>query len=150
MITTRPANSAPIANAGPDQTVVLNSTVTLDGRASLDPDPADVLSHGWSMLARPSGSSATLSGADTAQPTFVPDQKGDYAIQLTVSDAQASSTDTVLITTQNSAPTANAGVDQTVHAGSVVQLDGTASSDSDLDPLGYTWSILNRPAGSTG
>ena len=76
------------------------------------------------------------------------DQRGDYVIQLTVSDGKVSSTDTVLVSTQNGPPTANAGLSQTVHAGSVVQLDGSASFDPDNDPLGFTWSLLNQPSGS--
>ena len=149
VITTRPANSAPIANAGADQTALLGSTANLDGRGSSDPDAGDVLTYAWSMLSRPTGSTATLAAADSAQPSFAVDKRGDYVIQLTVSDGKASSYDTVLVTTQNSPPTANAGTDQTVHAGSVVQLDGSASSDPDNDPLGFTWSLLNQPAGST-
>ena len=149
VITTRPANAAPTANAGADQTVPLGGTAQLDGSASSDPDAGDVLSYAWSLLSRPTGSTATLTAADSAQPSFPVDRKGDYVAQLTVSDGKASSTDTVLVSTQNGPPTANAGANQTVHAGSVVQLDGSASSDPDNDPLGFTWSLLNLPAGST-
>ncbi len=148
VITTRPANTAPTANAGADQTVPLDSTAQLDGSASSDPDTGDVLTYAWSMLSRPTGSAATLTAADSSQPSFMVDKLGDYVAQLTVSDGKASSTDTVLVSTQNSPPTANAGTDQTIQAGSVVQLDGSASSDPDNDPLGFTWSLLNQPTGS--
>jgi uncharacterized repeat protein (TIGR01451 family) len=148
VITTRPANATPIANAGPDQTVPVGSTVQLDGSASTDPDAGDVLSFAWSLLSRPVDSTAILTAADSSQPSFTVDKPGDYVAQLIVSDGQASSTDTVLISTQNSPPTASAGTDQTVRAGSVVQLDGSQSADPDNDPLGFTWSLLNQPAGS--
>jgi PKD domain len=47
-------------------------------------------------------------------------------------------------------PIANAGTGQTVQAGSLVTLDGSASSDpSGQLPLTYAWSIVSQPAGGT-
>lgn len=48
----------------------------------------------------------------------------------------------------NVPPLANAGPDQTVRNGALVQLDGSASSDEDGDQLTYHWSFLSRPQGS--
>jgi N-acetylneuraminic acid mutarotase len=56
----------PIANAGPDQTVVEGSTVTLHGENSADPD-GDSLSFDWVQT---SGMQVTLVGAHSANPTF--------------------------------------------------------------------------------
>jgi len=61
-ITTR--NSAPVANAGPDQTVFVTQTVTLDGHGSSDVD-GDTLSFAWSFVSRPNGSAATLADVVT-------------------------------------------------------------------------------------
>ena len=48
----------------------------------------------------------------------------------------------------NTAPIARAGTDQSVLAGSLVSLDGSASSDAESDPLTYTWTLVTRPADS--
>jgi LmbE family N-acetylglucosaminyl deacetylase len=60
------SNSAPIANAGPDQSVVSGASVTLDGRASSDPN-GDPISYQW---VRTAGPVVTLVGANTATPSF--------------------------------------------------------------------------------
>ncbi|MBT3218723.1 MAG: hypothetical protein HN348_06495 [Proteobacteria bacterium] len=49
----------------------------------------------------------------------------------------------------NNKPTADAGPDQTVPKGSVVDLDGSASTDPDGDDLSYNWILLYRPANSS-
>src|SRR5690554_8176050 len=49
---------------------------------------------------------------------------------------------------QNSAPVANAGTDQNIATGSVVTLNGSASSDADGDTLSYQWSLISVPSGS--
>jgi len=49
----------------------------------------------------------------------------------------------------NQSPIANAGIDQTVHVGRTVTLDGTGSADPDGNtPLTYAWTLLSKPNGS--
>lgn len=142
-------NRPPIADAGADQSTYVQQLVTLDGSGSSDPD-GNAITYAWSILTRPSGSSATLAGATGVRPTLTPDREGDYTIQLIVSDGPlASAPDTVVVSTLNSAPVANAGPDQTAFISQRVQLDGSTSSDVDGDALTYAWGVAQRPAGST-
>jgi hypothetical protein len=145
---TPPPDSPPVANAGPDQTVFVAQTVQLDGSKSSDVD-GDTLTFKWSFTSLPAGSLASLSDPSLVNPTFVPDKPGTYIVQLVVNDGQLNSAPaTVTIGTQNSAPVANAGPDQTVHVGDTVTLDGSKSSDVDGDLLTFKWSFTTLPAGS--
>ena len=144
-------NHAPVANAGPAQSVLTGATVTLTGSASTDPD-ADALTYRWSLDGKPASSSAQLSDPATVMPTWRADVAGMYTFSLVVRDGKASSTASsvaVVVADANAAPVANAGVAQNVSTGTVVTLDGSASSDANGDALTYAWALTSRPAGST-
>ncbi|MCF7921040.1 MAG: tandem-95 repeat protein [Candidatus Cloacimonetes bacterium] len=91
----------------------------------------------------------TLSDPTSALPTFTaPDvtMLTEYVITLIVSDGvDWSAPDEVIITVENGniAPVADAGEDQTVIEGDLVQLDGTASYDPDGERVREvpTWSV---------
>jgi hypothetical protein len=85
-------NSAPTANAGPDQTsnVQVADTVILDGSASSDPD-GNTLSYSWSLMTLPPNSAATLDDASRDKPSFIADQAGTYVARLVVNDGKTSS-----------------------------------------------------------
>src|SRR5205085_10837127 len=80
----RAVNTAPIADAGPDQGVFVGDLVSLNGSLSQDPD-VDPLTFSWT-LAGPDGSVAVLTGETTAFPSFAPDVPGTYTAMLTVTD----------------------------------------------------------------
>jgi hypothetical protein len=71
-----PSNTAPVADAGPDQNVATGAIVTLDGSASSDAN-GDTLSYTWTLSA-PAGSASVLSGDATASPSFTADVGGDF------------------------------------------------------------------------
>jgi hypothetical protein len=90
-------NLPPVANAGPDQTVTAGQQVTLDGTGSSDPN-GDPLTYSWCLKGKPEGSTVSLSGANTARPTFTPDIAGSYVLCLTVNDGKlGSASDSVVV-----------------------------------------------------
>jgi fibro-slime domain-containing protein len=142
-------NTAPVANAGPDQSGNLGNPMHLDGSASTDAD-GDQLTYAWRLVQAPAGSTATLADADKVRPVITPDQFGLYTLELVVNDGYISSTaDTVTIDTRNAKPIANAGADQAVVVDDLVVLNGGGSSDADGDTLTYSWSLLSKPSGSS-
>jgi hypothetical protein len=147
-VTISTENSAPVANAGADQTVLVNDAVQLDGSGSSDVD-GDQLTFKWSLASKPEGSNATLSVTNGVKSALVVDLAGTYTLQLLVNDGKLNSApDTVTISTENSAPVANAGADQTVRVNDAVQLDGSGCRDVDGDSLTFRWSFVSKPNGS--
>jgi hypothetical protein len=146
-----PNGNVTAANAGPDQSVVVGSVVTLDGSKSTGAN-GSLITYQWSMFSRPAGSGAALSSATVVNPTFTADLAGSYVLNLVVNDGKVNSapaTVTITASVANAAPVADAGTPQSVTTGSVVTLDGSASSDANGDPLAYSWAFTSRPAGSS-
>jgi hypothetical protein len=135
-------NDPPTADAGPDQNVDEETTVTLDGSNSFDPDDG-IASYQWKQIAGPS---VSLSNPQAVQPTFLAPNVGSdgvsFTFELTVTDfSNLQSTDTTIVNViwLNDPPAANAGVDQTVLEKSTVTLDGSNSSDPDDGIASYRW-----------
>jgi len=136
-------NLPPVANAGPDQTVVaadnISSSVTLNGSLSNDPD-GSITNYNWvdgpTTLANGPSASSNVNLA-----------VGVHTITLTVTDNVGTmGTDTVVITvnTSNQPPVANAGPDQNLvdsdRSGSeTVALNGGLSSDPNGPISNYLW-----------
>ena len=104
-VTAPVANSAPVAEAGDDQSVTTGVEVTLSGSAT-DPDTDDVLTYAWTHTSTGGDTPATvipLTNATTDTATFTPDTAAVLIFTLTVTDDSGDSatntdTDTVTIT----------------------------------------------------
>jgi PKD repeat protein len=133
-------NGPPTANAGPDQTVDAEDTVTFDGSISSDDAVGSVLNYTWNATV----GSLTVTLYDV-HPTYVFQVAGSYTFTLTVRDAGGlTSTDTMTVTVNpaNAAPVAKAGPDQTVKSGDLVIFDGSGSTDdAGTTDLNYTWQL---------
>jgi hypothetical protein len=150
-VTASNTNLAPTSNPGLPQNVLRGASVTLDGSKSSDPN-RDLLNYSWSVVTKPAGSLANLTGANTPTPSFTADQSGLYIFGLSVSDGKLSSPVdyvTVNAAVANIAPVALASTSQpVVLTGTLVNLDGSGSSDANNDPLSYAWTLVSRPYNS--
>ena len=155
-ITVTSGFAAPVAEAGPAQTGVASGTVvTLDGRGSTVDRRRTPLSY---ACTRPSGTeggtggSVTLTGADTAQPTFMAEtltsgaEDVTYIFQLIVTDddgaGEASEPDmvTITVTAPDLPPlVAEAGEPQTVASGTQVTLRGSGTETDSSRTVTYAW-----------
>ncbi len=148
-VTISTLDTPPVANAGKNQVVQVGKVVHLDGSGSNAPD-GNIASFQWTLLSAPATSKASIANPTAVSPTIFVDAAGTYVAQLTVTDSHgASSTSKVTISTQQLPPIADAGKLQTVTPGTTVQLDASASSDPNGDPLTFSWSLLSKPAGSS-
>jgi RHS repeat-associated protein len=101
-ITDSPSNTAPTANAGPDQTGYANRMVFLDGSASTDPE-GEKLRFTWSEDA---GDTVigTLTGVHASKAAFIANP-GTYHVNMSVNDGRTeSSVDSVTITINSGTP----------------------------------------------
>ena len=142
------ANTVPSVNAGPDQTVGKNDTVTLSGTAT-DPDEGDsVVLYMWSA---PSDSGITFDDSASASTTFTaPAVTADttFTLTLTASDGTDPGTDTVDVTVKDTSGAF-------ITTWSTGNIGGTVSIPVYSDPnLTYNYTVIwgdgNADTGVTG
>lgn len=155
-----------IANieGGTIEPAAVDSTVTLDGSGSHNasnanffaPLPNPGLRYQWQKIEGPV--EVTLSDPTLAKPSFKASKEGKYRFQLVVSDTVEDSlpaTVTVEIGSSgnpdipNVKPLADAGEDLSAPVGGIVNLDGSASSDAEMDSLSFHWKQLSGPISVT-
>src|SRR3989338_2210956 len=136
-------NNPPVANAGPDQSLMDSNddgveSVALNGSGSSDPD-GGIAAYEWREGSNILGTSPIIT------PTFV---VGIHVVTLTVVDDKgAAGSDDVTVEVlayQNMLPVANAGSDKTVtdndnNGSEPVTLDGSGSYDPDGSIVAFEW-----------
>ncbi len=131
--------TAPIADAGADQSIDNGDEVTFDESASTD--NGVIVNYTWTFT---DVDAQTLYGA---APTYTFDNAGVFVVTLNVTDAYGNyHTDTMLVNVTASAPMADAGTDQVVVEGTNVTFDGTGS----VNAVNYTWTIVTDSIVSSG
>ena len=156
-VTVRPPNVAPDADAGDDVTVAAGTEVTLDGSDSADIDGV-IASWAWERTSG-SGGAVTLTGANTARPSFTADTLGSgaadvthvFSLVVTDNENAESVADTVTVTvTPNAPPEAHAGTNQTVVSEASVTLDGSGSTAATGRTIAsYFWDRTGGTAGGS-
>jgi len=135
-------NRAPIAEAG--RSSKTSGSIQLDGTASFDPE-GQTLTYSWRIVNTPHGTSASLTNANTATPTFNPGGNGKYIIELIVSDGEESSLpDYVRVYTGigSNETVCHAGVTKFANQGSTTTFTGWSSS-----PNIFFWRLDDLPLG---
>ncbi len=149
-ITVRPANLAPVVNAGADQTITLPAVATLDGTVTDDglPNPPATVTTLWLMVSGPG--TVTFGNAAAVDTTASFSVAGTYVLRLTASDSAMSRADEITITVNvaNQAPSVNAGPDQATTLPAGALLDGTVTDDGLPNPpatVTTTWTQVGGP-----
>jgi subtilisin family serine protease len=97
-ISLKVGNLAPIVNAGPDLTIDISGTASLNGEVQDDglPSPPGQVTVQWSKLSGPG--TVSFSSTTSARTTATFSATGTYDLRLSANDGAATSTDTVKVT----------------------------------------------------
>ncbi|NMB76862.1 MAG: PKD domain-containing protein [Myxococcales bacterium] len=126
----RTANRYPVADAGPNRTVIKDEPASFSGSGSYDPD-GTIVSYAWEF-----GDGNNGSGLDVTH-TYA--TAGTYTLTLTVTDnGGLTGIDRATIHV-NTRPVARGGPDKVAEINETVYFDGSASSDVDGTVVAWSW-----------
>ncbi len=140
-------NLLPTADAGVDQSVLVNTLVQLDGTNSADLD-GDSLTYTWAFTKVPADQTVSLDNPSLISPSFTPNTVGDYTLSLIVNDGVTDSvadTVTISVVPLNRPPVAALNELSDITLGASVDLDGSQSTDLDGDSISFRWSLVAKP-----
>jgi alpha-tubulin suppressor-like RCC1 family protein len=142
-----PPHVPPVAVPGPDQTVVLPASVTLDGSGSYDVD-GTIVGYEWVQVSGYGG--VTITNSSSAVAGLQGLQAGTYVFQLTVTDnygATGSAQVTITVTGSSNGVVAVAGSDTTIAApASSAVLNGSQSYSTSGNIVSYNWTEVSGPS----
>ncbi|MDY6837598.1 MAG: PKD domain-containing protein [Thermodesulfobacteriota bacterium] len=141
-VTASAVNHPPVANAGGPYTIDEGAELTLDGRASTDPD-GDALTYAWDL-----DNDAEYDDATGVAPAYTWVENGTYPVGLKVSDSQLEHTASTTVTVNNVAPTVEAGPDQTVDEGVNASFSGSFTDPGTLDTHTIEWNFGDEETAS--
>ncbi len=144
-VTVNAVDDAPEFTSLPTQYVGENEAVELTASAT-DPEGSGV-TYSWTQVG---GTPVELSGADSQNPTFESPEEitnSWLTFEVTASDGDVSSvgTVTVLVNADNDAPTADAGSNFAIDAGSTGNLSATGE-DPEGKAVLYNWTQVSGPS----
>jgi hypothetical protein len=149
-VTVAEALRAPVSVVQPAATsAAVGSPVRLDAFGSYDPD-GTALTHAWTLVDKPTGSTAALDAPTAAAVTLTPDVLGAYVVSLVVTDASGEQAAPALarITVENGAPRVVFPEPGATWVDTELLLDGSGSTDPDGDALDFLFTVAAGAPGS--
>lgn len=143
------AATAPVVNAGSNQTLALNVLAcNLTGTVS-ESDGSTITGQTWSIFSAPAGSTAIITQTGTLNSYVTGMIAGAYVFKLTAvsSNGLTGSSNTTVTVSQSAAPTVSAGATQNLSAGTTTAtLQGTATATTGATITTTNWVLTSGPA----
>jgi len=143
-----PDKPVAVCTVTPDKIRPITGSATWDGSESYDPNGLDIIDYDWTMVALPSGSTATMPPGESIRAPFVPDMAGNYVAELIVTNEDGQESDPCGVTLEAEPGQAlwvemfweSPGDDMDLH---LLAPGGTLRTTTDCYYANCTWSSLD-------